>query len=599
MRMLWLLAIPLLSAGQQFDKREAMIPTRDGVKLHTVIFTPRNATAPLPVLFLRTPYGALSSEKALLGSFGELIDDGYIFAFQDIRGRFQSEGKFVMQRPVRDKSKSGAIDESTDAYDSIEWMLHNVKHNNGRFGMFGVSYPGWLVTMAILDPHPALKAASEQATPADMYLGDDFHHNGAFRLSYGFEYAALLESSKDANTNFEFNRADTYQWYLDLGVLSNANTRHFKGKLPTWNDFVEHPNYDQFWQKMAFWPYITSATRVPNLNVAGWWDQEDFYGPVKVYELFEKHDRTGLNHIVIGPWNHGGWHRSDGSRLGDIPFDSNTSKHFRQNLEAPWFAYWLKDKGTRNFPEAVVFQTGANRWESYDSWPPKAAQPKPIYLREGRTLSFDAPASSAPDAFDAYISDPANPVPYRKRPISPTYPGGGWPAWLTEDQRFVDNRPDVLSWSTPELTEPLKIAGEILAELHASTTGTDADWVVKLIDVYPESYPEHPELAGRQLMIANEILRGRFRESFESPKAIPANAVVPYKFSLHTADHAFLKGHRIMVQIQSTWFPLYDRNPQTFVPNIFLAKPEDYRTATHRIHRSGNAPSRLILPVIP
>ncbi|MBI4906920.1 MAG: CocE/NonD family hydrolase [Acidobacteria bacterium] len=598
MRLHWMLAFAAICAGQQFDKTEAMIPARDGVKLHTVIFSPKNVTVPLPVMFLRTPYGATSSEKALVASYKELIEDGYIFAFQDIRGRFRSEGTFVMQRPVRDKSKAGSIDESTDAYDSIEWMLKNVRNNNGRFGMFGVSYPGWLVTMAILDPHPALKAASEQATPADMYLGDDFHHNGAFRLSYGFEYAALLESSKEANTNFEFDRADTYQWYLDLGVLSNANTRYFKGKLPTWNDFVEHPNYDQFWQKMAFWPYITNATKVPNLNVAGWWDQEDFYGPVKVYELFEKFDRQGLNHIVIGPWNHGGWHRSDGSKLGDIPFDSNTSKHFREQMEAPWFSYWLKDKGTRNFPEAAVFQTGTNRWEQYDSWPPKSAEPRPIYMRAGRTLSFDAPASDGTGEFDSYLSDPANPVPYRRRPISPTYPGGGWPAWLTEDQRFVDNRPDVLSWSTPVLTQTLKIAGEVIADIRASTTGTDADWVVKLIDVYPESYPEHPELAGRQLMIANEILRGRFREGFETPKAIPANAVVPYKFSLHTADHAFLKGHRIMVQMQSTWFPLYDRNPQTFVPNIFLAKPEDYRVATQRIHRSRSAASRVILPVI-
>lgn len=599
---LWLLclaAVPVHAGEPQFDKTEVMIPARDGVRLHTVIFAPRNSSASLPILFLRTPYGALSSESNLLASYQDLIDDGYIFAFQDIRGRFRSEGTFVMQRPPRDRAKQGAIDESTDAYDSIEWMMRNVRNNNGRVGMFGVSYPGWLVTMALLDPHPALKAASEQATPADMFLGDDFHHNGAFRLSYGFEYAALLETAKEANTNFAFDRADTYQWYLDLGVLSNANARYFHGKMPTWNDFVEHPNYDSFWQKMAFRPYITSAPKVPNLNVAGWWDQEDFYGPLKVYELFEKHDQGGLNYLVIGPWNHGGWRRHDGSKLGDIPFDSNTSKYFRQNIEAPWFAYWLKDKGSRNFPEAMIFRTGANHWERHDSWPPMAAKPRPIYLRESGSLSFDAPATESAEAFDRYLSDPANPVPYRKRPISPTYPGGGWPAWLTEDQRFVDNRPDVLSWATPVLTSDVKIAGEVIAQIFAATSGTDADWVVKLIDVFPESYPGDPLLAGRQLMVANEIFRGRFRESFEAPRPIPANQVVPYRFSLNSAGHTFQKGHRIMVQIQSTWFPLYDRNPQKYVPNIFLAKPEDYQTATQRVYRNRTAPSHVILPIVP
>ncbi len=578
-----------------FEKSDVMIPARDGVKLHTVIFTPKGASKPLPVMFVRTPYGATSDEKGVIYNCKELMADGYIFAYQDIRGRFKSEGTFVMQRPVRDKSVKGSVDESTDAYDSIEWMLKNVKGNNRRFGMFGVSYPGWLVTMALLEPHPALKAVSEQATPADMFLGDDFHHNGAFRLSYGFEYAAMMESAKDANTDFAFDRADTYQWYLKLGVLSNVNERYLKGKIPTWNDFVAHPNYDQFWQKLAFWPYIKAATTVPNLNVAGWWDQEDFYGPVKVYDLFEKYDAKKLNHLVIGPWNHGGWHRQDGSKLGDIAFDSNTSKHFKAEIEAPWFAYWLHDKGTRNFAEATIFQTGTNQWMKYDAWPPREAVARPIYMREGGALSFDAPAG---DGYDSYLSDPARPVPYRKRPISPTYPGGGWPAWLTEDQRFVDNRPDVASWQTPVLTEDVKIAGKITAQLYAATTGSDADWVVKLIDVYPETYPEQPALAGHQLMVANEILRGRFRESFETPKAIPAGEVVPYTIDLHTANHAFLKGHRIMVQIQSTWFPLYDRNPQTFVPNIFLARPEDYKAATQRIYRAKGAASSVVLPVV-
>jgi len=592
-----LLACAQALAADLFEKSEAMIPMRDGVKLHTVIFTPKDRTGPLPILFERTPYGVPSDERRATLSFEFLIDDGYILAFQDIRGRFKSEGEFVMQRPPRNRADRNAIDESSDAYDSIGWMVANVQGNNGRVGMLGVSYSGWLVTMALLDPHPALKAASEQATPADMFLGDDFHHNGAFRLSYGFEYAALLETSKEANTNFAFDRADTYQWYADLGVLSNVNDKYFHGQMPTWNDFVAHPNYDEFWQKQGFAHYIHGSPKVPNLNVAGWWDQEDFYGPVKVYELFEKSDPRHLNYLVAGPWNHGGWRGAEGSSLGEIPFDSSTSRYFRQHIEAPWFAYWLHDKGSRDFAEAMVFQTGSNRWEKYDSWPPASAQPKNIYMRAGAKLSFDPPAATDGEAFDSYISDPAHPVPYRHRPISPTYPGGGWPTWLVEDQRFVDNRPDVLTWETEPLANDIGIAGDIVARIFASTSGSDSDWVVKLIDVYPESYPEKPQLAGYELMIADEILRGRFRDSFEHPTAIKPGAVTPYTIDLHTNDHAFLEGHRIMVQIQSTWFPLYDANPQTFVPNIFRAQASDYQKATQKVFRSVRAASHIVLPV--
>ena len=583
--------------SSQFTKRDVMIPTRDGVKLHTVVFTPKNFALQLPILLERTPYGARGTERALLGAYQHLASSGYIFAFQDIRGRFTSEGLFVMQRKVRDPADPKAIDEGTDTYDTIDWMLKNVTGNNGRVGMLGISYGGWLTTMALLDPHPALKAASEQASPADMFLGDDFHHNGAFRLSYGFEYAALLETAKETNTNFEFDRADTYRWYLDLGALSNANERYFHGTLPTWNDFVNHPNYDQFWQKQAFQPYI-GTPKVPNLNVGGWWDQEDFYGPLKIYELFEKNDAAGLNYLVVGPWNHGGWARSDGGKLGPIAFDSNTSKYFRTQIEAHWFAYWLKDIGQRTFPEAMVFQTGSNRWERYDSWPPKTAQPKNLYLQSDGRLSWDPPAEDG-DRFDSYISDPAHPVPYRHRPISPTYPGGGWPAWLVEDQRFVDNRPDVLTWETEPLNEDVKIAGDIVARIFASTSGTDSDWVVKLIDVYPETYTDDASLAGYELMVADEILRARFRDSFERPTPLVVNQPNAYRIDLHTNDHAFLKGHRIMVQVQSTWFPLYDRNPQTFVENIFNARQSDYKVATQRIFRSKAQASHVVLPVVP
>jgi len=599
----WCLVLALLCCAAAcadddslFIKTEAMIPVRDGIRLHTVIFTPRDAHEPLPVLLERTPYGAAAEEKDLLARYPHLIADGYIFAFQDIRGRFKSEGQFVMQRQVRDRSDPKAIDESTDTYDTIQWLLDHAQGNNGRVGMLGISYGGWLVTMALLDPHPALKAASEQASPADMFLGDDFHHNGAFRLSYGFEYAALLETSKETNTHFAFDRADTYQWYLTLGALPNVDALYFHGKIPTWNDFVEHPDYDEFWRQQAFAPHI-GTPKVPNLNVAGWWDQEDFYGPVKIYELFEKNDRDHLNYLVAGPWNHGGWARRDGTRLGEISFDSNTSKYFRTDIEAPWFAYWLKDKGTRDFPEAMVFQTGSNHWEQYNSWPPRNAHDRKLYLRADGALSFDPPADEG-EAFDSFLSDPAHPVPYRHRPISPTYPGGGWPAWLVEDQRFVDNRPDVLSWESAPLKDDLKIAGDIAAELYCATTGSDSDWVAKVIDVYPEYNPEDRALDGYELMIADEILRGRFRDGFEHPKPIVPNQVTPYHIDLHTNDHAFLKGHRIMVQVQSTWFPLYDRNPQTFVGNIFKASASDYRAATQRVFRSKAYPSHIVLPVV-
>jgi uncharacterized protein len=583
-----------LAQESTFEKREAMIPARDGIKLHTVLFTPRDVSGPLPILLERTPYGATDAEKALLARYPHLVADGYIFAFQDIRGRFKSEGQFVMQRPPRDPKDPKGIDEGTDAYDTIEWMIHNVSGNNGRVGILGISYGGWLTTMALLEPHPALKAASEQASPADMFLGDDFHHNGAFRLSYGFEYAVEMETAKEANTHFDFDRADTYLWYLNLGALSNVNEKYLHGKIPSWNDFVNHPNYDEFWQKQAFPRYIHSP-KVPNLNVGGWWDQEDFYGPLKIYELFEKDDPNHLNYLVAGPWNHGGWARMDGSKLGEIPLDSNTSKFFKTGIEAQWFAYWLKNKGERDFPEAMVFETGANRWEKYDSWPPRSAQPSNLYFRSNGRLSFDAPVD---EGSDSYLSDPAHPVPYRHRPISPTYPGGGWPTWLVEDQRFVENRPDVLTWQTEPLKEEVHIAGDIAARLFAATTGSDSDWVVKLIDVYPESYPENPSLAGYELMVADEILRGRFRENFEHPKPVVPNQATDYRIDLHTNDHLFLKGHRIMVQVQSTWFPLYDRNPQKYVENIFLAKDADYQKAEQTVYRSRQYPSHVVLPVV-
>jgi uncharacterized protein len=588
--------------SQLFDKTEVMVPVRDGIKLHTVIYSPKKITELLPILFERTPYGIADPENGFgrrLGRYADLIPDGYIFVFQDIRGRYGSEGKFVMLHPIHDPSDVHGIDESTDTYDTIEWLVKNVPNNNGRVGLDGISYPGFLVTMGMVNPHPALKAASEQACMGDVFLGDDFFHNGAFRLSYGFEYSAALETSKE-NYSFPFDRFDLYDWYLRLGALSNANARYFHGNIPTWNDFIAHNSYDEFWKRHAV-AYGLKEPTVPNLNVAGWWDQEDFYGPMTTYQRLEKVDKKNLNFLVVGPWNHGGWGGGTGSSLGAIPFGSDTSVYFRQKIEAPWFAYWLKDKGTLPFKEAMLFQTGSDTWTAFDSWPPANAQTRSLYFREDGKLSFDAPQSSAAEDFDAYVSDPAHPVPYRHRPVDMTYPEdhpGSWYTWLVEDQRFVDNRPDVLTWQTEELKEDVTLAGQVTAKLFASTTGSDTDWVVKLIDVYPEKYPQDWKLSGFELMIADEIFRGRFRNSFEKPEPIRPGEVTPFTIDLHSANNVFKKGHRIMVQVQSTWFPLYDRNPQKFVPNIFEAKESDYQKATQQIYRSKSFGSRVEISVL-
>jgi uncharacterized protein len=612
--LLLLVALTLSLCAQQtappdrvkdFEKTEKMIVMRDGLRLYTTIFAPKNASERLPIIFFRTPYGVTGwGERSInSSSMKELVDEGYIFAFQDIRGRYKSEGKFVMERPPRRNSTDPkAIDEGTDAYDTIDWMVRNVPNNNGRVGMTGGSYDAWLAVMATLEPHPALKAVVEQATPADMFLGDDFHHNGAFRLSYSFEYAYQLESSKE-DENFKFDRYDTYDWYLRLGALSNADAKYFKGRLPTWNNFVQHPNYDDFWKSLGLARQLKRPL-IPIMHVAGWWDQEDFYGPLKAYEVLEKADPNHLNYLVVGPWNHGGWESREGSQLGNIKFESATSKYFREKIRAPFFAHFLKDEGDWKQSEATTFQTGANKWMSYDSWPLRAGvTERNLYFHNNGRLSFEPPPTqnSARD-FDAYVSDPAHPVPYRARPIEPTYNpsaagGSRWYTWLLEDQRFVHQRPDVLSWETETLKDDVVVSGQIVAHLFASTSGTDSDWIVKLIDVYPEEYPKDPKMGGYQLMIANEILRGRFRRSFEKPEAVAPNQVNEYVIDMHTSDHRFLKGHKIMVQVQSSWFPLYDRNPQRYVPNIYLAKDSDYQPATQRVFRSRRFPSHVRIPV--
>jgi putative CocE/NonD family hydrolase len=576
-----------------FTRTEAMIPMRDGVKLFTVILTPQNQSENLPIYMERTPYGVagMNSER-LNNSKPELVHDGYVFVFQDIRGREDSEGVFEMLRPPRDKKDAKATDESTDTYDTIEYLLKNTK-NNGRVGICGVSYPGWLAAAALVDPHPALKASSPQAPVTDLWMGDDFMHHGAFRQTYAHQWAVPLESAKKGG-DIEFDTPDLFDWYLKKSLPDLIDEM---GKIShSWRAFKEHPTWDAYWQAKATNLYVTD-TSVATLVVGGWWDQEDMYGPLALYKSLEKTDKDDQVNLVMGPWNHGGW-GGRGRRLQNVDFGSDTGRWFRSEILAPFFAYHLKGKGTLKLAEASIFQSGSNKWMSYDEWPANGANFKKsaFYLNADGKVTMQKPTGNG-DASDSYVSDPANPVPYRKRPILPTYGNGStWYTWLVDDQSFLNDRKDVLKWSSDVLAEDLTITGDVFADLFASTTGSDSDWVVKLIDVYPADDAD-PKMANYQLMVAEEIFRGRYNKSFEKPEAIKPNAVTEYPINMRGNDHTFKKGHRIMVQVQSTWFPLYNRNPQKFVPNIFTAPMSEYQSATQTIYRSAKYPSHINVTV--
>ena len=589
-----------------YDRKEVMIPMRDGVKLHAVILRPTDTNEPLPLLMQRTPYGVdESSSNSINSRYTELAQSGYIFVMEDIRGRYGSEGQFFMNRPIVDHHDPTSpdpnnIDETTDAYDTVAWLIKNVPNNNGRVGVMGISYPGFLAIESGIDPHPAVKAISPQAPMTNLWIGDDFFHNGAFRQTYGYDYAMGLETSKEnAFTKLD---QDAYDYFLDAGSFAGAVKKSGAGNLPTWQAFFDHPSYDKYWQVRAVDAHLAKVN-VPTLEVGGWWDQEDMWGPQAEYAGLKPHDKHNEVFIVLGPWNHGQWARTT-RYLGDVNFGAATGDQFRAQIEAPFFAHYLKDEGSFDLKDTASFQTGTNRWMRYSHWPPKeGVSDRNLYLDADGSLSFTKPAGEDATSFTAYTSDPANPVPYRKRPIEATYaPGGsGWYTWLVQDQRFLSrsseaNRKDIASWTTPVLDRPVTVSGDIIADLFASTSGTDADWIVKLVDVYPDD-PSLGKMSGAQLMIADEIFRGRYRQGYEHPEATPANQPEEYKFSLHGADHAFLKGHRIMVQVQNTWFPLYDRNPQTYVPNIMTAAPSDYKAATQHVYGSAQHPSHLILPV--
>lgn len=577
----------------EYERHEAMIPMRDGIKLYTVYYTPKNVNEAVPILIQRTPYGSEDFGDPNKSSYlKDMAAEGYIFVEQDIRGRYKSEGQFVMNRPILDDPKK--IDESTDTYDAIDWLLKNVPNNNGKVGELGISYLGWTTLVGAARPHPALKAASEQACMSDLFLGDDFHHNGAFRLSYAFDYS-FMEEATNVDSLFPFDQYDLYTWFLKMGPLSNANEKYFHNKLPSWNNFMEHPDYDSFWQFKSPLRYV-DYPRIPMLHVGGVWDQEDMMGPQIMYAKMEKRDTNNRNYICLGPWNHGQWAGYNVTKLGAYQMGSNTSQYFQQNIQKKWFDYWLKGIGDGNFAEATVFQTGSNQWKTYTTWPPKEATIKKLYTAANGKVSFDKPTATG-DAYDEYISDPKKPVPYRPRPIEQTYgPGSRWYPWLTDDQRFVDGRPDVLSWESDPLTDSITITGNIIAHLFASTSGSDADWVVKLIDVYPDQYKQDAKMSGYELMIASEVFRGRYRTSFEKPEAIIPNKPLEYKIDLHQVNHTFLKGHRIMIQVQGSWFPIIDMNPQKFVPSIYKAKAEDYQKATQRIYRSATNATYIEFP---
>jgi uncharacterized protein len=589
-----------LNHFRDYTRQEVMLPMRDGVRLHAVVLRPAhtNAGETFPFLMARTPYGVDDMDaRAVNRDKPELAASGYIFVYEDIRGRYKSEGKFVMNRPIVAHTSEKDVDETTDTHDTIDWLLKNIPDNNGRVGVFGISYDGFLAMMAGIDAHPAVKAISPQAPMTDVWMGDDFFHNGAFRETFGFDYVQQMEAQKtDARVDA---KQDTYDFFLHHDNFAGAAAAGHMTDLPTARAFLTQPAYTRFWQDMAVENHLTHV-EVPTLEVGGYWDQEDMWGTEAEYTALKQHDAKHEVFLVLGPWNHGGWGglgRKLGSDFGRLDFGEPTGTEFRKTMEAPFFEKYLKDKPGFDLADTASFRSGVDRWERYDTWPPVAGyQATRLYLEPGQKLAYASDAASDDTVAASYRSDPADPVPYRHRPIQSTYAGGSkWYTWLVEDQRFVTGRKDVASFSTPILDHDVTITGDVMADLFASTTGSDADWVVKLIDVYPDDAPS-PE-SGYQLMIADEIFRGRYLKSFQQPEPLKPGEVNEFKWSLHAADHTFLKGHRIMVEVQSSWFPLYDRNPQTFVPNIMTAPKRAYQAETMTIYASPEYPSHLEIQV--
>jgi hypothetical protein len=602
----------LVPASDSFNyvRREAMIHMRDGVKLYTVILVPKGARN-APILLTRTPYSANQlTGHAASSHLGQIlygydnatdviVEGGYIRVVQDIRGKYGSEGDYVMNRPIRGPQNPTLIDESTDTYDSIDWLIKNIPETNGKVGILGISYDGFLPLMALVNPHPALKVSVPMNPMVDGWLGDDWFHNGAFR-EQNMPYIYEQEGTRSNDAKWWTSNFDDYDQYMQAGSAGELGRRHGLEQMGFWRKILDHPSYDAFWSDQAVDKVLAAQPlKVSVLLVHSLWDREDIYGAMAVYKAIKPLD-TGNDKVflVMGPWHHG-QEIEDADALGAIRFGSDTGTWFRQNVLRPFLDRYLKDDAPKTeIAPVTAFETGVNRWQSLPAWPATPAT-KPLYLEAGLKLGFTAPTSSEP-AFDEYVSDPAKPVPYRARPSQPIGYDAPmtWAQWLVDDQREASGRPDVLVFTTDVLTSPVHISGQPIANLVASTSGTDSDWVVKLIDVYPDEVASQPNLGGYQLSIAMDIFRGRYRESFANPKPIEPNKPVTYRFALPPANHVFLPGHRIMVQVQSSWFPLYDRNPQTFVPNIFWAKPGDYQKATQRIYHTPGEASSVELPVV-
>ncbi len=587
---------------EHYIKHEYQIPMRDGAKLFTAVYTPKDTTQDYPILFLRTPYTiAPYGENNLtkyLGPSATFTTDGYIFVYQDVRGKFLSEGEYVNMRPfIPEKKSSTDVDESSDTYDTIDWLIKNLKHHNGNVGMWGISYPGFYTAMGTIDAHPNLKAVSPQAPIVNWFVGDDMHHNGALSLLMTFDFFSVFglprpTPTTDWGTGFSAPSPDAYNFFLNLGPLKNVNEKYFKNNISFWDEVIQHGSYDEFWQSRNTFPHFNKI-KPAVLTVGGWYDAEDLYGALHTYQSIEEKNPKIFNSLVMGPWTHGGWNRTKGNELNAISFGSNTSEYYQDSIEFPFFNYYLKGKGSPALPEASIFITGSNQWRKFDTWPPKKSEVKNLFITDEKKLSFD---NSTKNSFEEFLSDPNKPIPYTAKQLdSRSFYNR---EYMIEDQRFAAARPDVLVYQTDVLEDSLTVVGPIEAELYVSTTGTDADWVVKVIDVFPDDAenpkpnPQQYEMGGFQQLIRGEIMRGKFRNSYEHPEPFKPGEVTKVKLTLQDVAHTFLKGHKIMVQIQSSWFPFFDRNPQKFC-DIYNANENDFQKATHRVYHSEKYQSAI------
>jgi uncharacterized protein len=595
-----------------FEKRDVMIPMRDGVKLRTIVLLPKGAKD-APMLLARTPYDAEERLSRFQSShlaavvpqmLDTAVEAGYVLVYQDVRGKHGSEGDYVMNRPLRGPLNATATDHATDTYDTIDWLVKNVPENNGRVGTIGGSYEGFTVLMSTVRPHPALKAAVPFAPMVDGWMGDDWFHNGAFRHEGAIEFAYNQQATRKGGEKWWSDTYDTYDAFLRAGSAGAMAASRGLDQLGFWRQLAAHPSYDAWWQQQAMDKVLAKEPlTVPMMIVGGLFDQEDIYGAPALYAALAPKDPQGkFVHLVLGPWNHGQGRR-EGRGIANVKFEGDTATWFRRNVMQPFLDHHLRGAPKPDIPRVLAYETGADRWHRYDDWPRSCAQGCPatsrdLYLQGGGGLSFEPPRDER-RAYDEYVSDPAKPVPYRPRPtLSGSAEESTWGDWLMDDQRHAASRTDVLVYSTEPLTEPLRVAGEPYAKIFASTSGSDSDWVIKIIDVWPDEYPNDPKMGGYQQMISADIFRGRYREDFASPKPLVANKPLAYRIRLPQVSHTFRRGHRIMVQIQSSWFPLYDRNPQSFVPNIMFAPPESYIKATQRVWRTAGQPSAIELPVI-